>query len=64
MPTTMQYALTTTLTLTAKLIRIIIQIPVTYPSTAPEIAIPELDGKTAKMYRLESYSILLYLPLE
>ncbi|NXH12720.1 UFC1 enzyme, partial [Bucco capensis] len=27
------------------------EIPVTYPSTAPEIAIPELDGKTAKMYR-------------
>ncbi|XP_066918660.1 ubiquitin-fold modifier-conjugating enzyme 1 [Clytia hemisphaerica] len=26
-------------------------IPITYPSTAPEIAIPELDGKTAKMYR-------------
>ncbi|EDQ91847.1 uncharacterized protein MONBRDRAFT_21173 [Monosiga brevicollis MX1] len=26
-------------------------IPVAYPSTAPEIAIPELDGKTAKMYR-------------
>lgn len=26
-------------------------IPVTYPGTAPEIAIPELDGKTAKMYR-------------
>ena len=26
-------------------------IPVTYPSTSPEIAIPELDGKTAKMYR-------------
>ncbi|CAG0922064.1 unnamed protein product [Notodromas monacha] len=26
-------------------------IPVTYPATAPEIAIPELDGKTAKMYR-------------
>jgi len=25
--------------------------PVTYPTTAPEIAIPELDGKTAKMYR-------------
>ena len=23
----------------------------TYPATAPEIAIPELDGKTAKMYR-------------
>lgn len=27
------------------------QIPVTYPVTAPEVAIPELDGKTAKMYR-------------
>ncbi|XP_030834012.1 ubiquitin-fold modifier-conjugating enzyme 1 [Strongylocentrotus purpuratus] len=26
-------------------------IPVTYPATSPEIAIPELDGKTAKMYR-------------
>ena len=25
--------------------------PVTYPGTAPEIAMPELDGKTAKMYR-------------
>jgi len=24
---------------------------VTFPSTAPEIALPELDGKTAKMYR-------------
>lgn len=23
----------------------------TFPSTAPEIALPELDGKTAKMYR-------------
>lgn len=22
-----------------------------YPTTAPEIALPELDGKTAKMYR-------------
>lgn len=27
------------------------KIPVTYPATAPEIALPELDGKTAKMYR-------------
>ena len=27
------------------------QIPVTYPATSPEIALPELDGKTAKMYR-------------
>ena len=26
-------------------------VPATYPSTAPEIQIPELDGKTAKMYR-------------
>lgn len=26
-------------------------IPATYPTTAPEIEIPELDGKTAKMYR-------------
>ena len=30
---------------------IFFQIPVTYPTTAPEIALPELDGKTAKMYR-------------
>lgn len=29
----------------------VFQIPVTYPTTAPEIALPELDGKTAKMYR-------------
>ncbi|KAL3081744.1 hypothetical protein niasHS_011829 [Heterodera schachtii] len=26
-------------------------VPITYPKTAPEIALPELDGKTAKMYR-------------
>eukprot|EP00947_MAST-08B_sp_MAST-8B-sp1_P001651 g1651.t1 len=26
-------------------------IPVTYPTSAPEIAIPELDGTTSKMYR-------------
>ncbi|CAO1402239.1 unnamed protein product [Diamesa serratosioi] len=26
-------------------------IPVAYPTTSPEIALPELDGKTAKMYR-------------
>ena len=26
-------------------------IPATYPSVAPEIEIPELEGKTAKMYR-------------
>ena len=27
------------------------QIPVTFPDTAPERAIPELDGKMAKMFR-------------
>eukprot|EP00002_Diphylleia_rotans_P005181 TRINITY_DN14300_c0_g1_i1.p1 TRINITY_DN14300_c0_g1~~TRINITY_DN14300_c0_g1_i1.p1 ORF type:complete len:169 (-),score=31.02 TRINITY_DN14300_c0_g1_i1:41-547(-) len=27
------------------------EIPVTYPNTAPEIELPELDGKTEKMYR-------------
>ena len=27
------------------------EMPVTYPATAPEIQIPELEGKTAKMYR-------------
>ncbi len=32
-----------------------VQIPVTYPATAPEVAIPELDGKTAKMYRFAPY---------
>lgn len=26
-------------------------IPATYPDAAPEIELPELDGKTAKMYR-------------
>lgn len=26
-------------------------VPATYPATAPEIEIPELEGKTAKMYR-------------
>jgi len=26
-------------------------IPVAYPTTAPEIELPELEGKTAKMYR-------------
>jgi ufm1-conjugating enzyme 1 len=28
-----------------------VSIPATYPHAAPEIEIPELDGKTAKMYR-------------
>lgn len=31
-----------------------LQIPVTYPTASPELALPELDGKTAKMYRCES----------
>ncbi|XP_018474119.1 ubiquitin-fold modifier-conjugating enzyme 1-like [Raphanus sativus] len=26
-------------------------IPVTYPATAPELELPEIDGKTQKMYR-------------
>lgn len=26
-------------------------IPVTYPSTAPELELPELDGKTSKVHR-------------
>ena len=26
-------------------------IPVSYPATSPELALPELDGKTSKMYR-------------
>merc|ERR1712087_1003154 len=27
------------------------ELPVTYPGVAPELALPELDGKTEKMYR-------------
>jgi ufm1-conjugating enzyme 1 len=27
------------------------ELPVTYPQTAPDFILPELDGKTAKMYR-------------
>jgi hypothetical protein len=27
------------------------ELPVTYPMTSPELQLPELDGKTAKMYR-------------
>ena len=30
---------------------ICLQIPVTYPATCPEIELPELDGKTPKMFR-------------
>jgi ufm1-conjugating enzyme 1 len=26
-------------------------IPISYPATSPELALPELDGMTAKMYR-------------
>ena len=32
-------------------------IPVTYPATAPEIALPELDGKTAKVWSLQGSRI-------
>ena len=27
------------------------ELPVTYPNVSPELALPELDGKTDKMYR-------------
>lgn len=37
------------------------QIAVTYPATAPEVAIPELDGKTAKMYRYRFIVIYDYV---
>jgi ufm1-conjugating enzyme 1 len=30
---------------------LVIDIPVSYPETNPDIRIPELEGKTAKMYR-------------
>ncbi|CAL8280213.1 unnamed protein product [Merluccius merluccius] len=28
-----------------------LELPATYPATAPDVAVPELEGKTAKMYR-------------
>ena len=39
-------------------LKIVFQIPVMYPTTAPELAIPELDGKTAKMFRYVDICIL------
>ena len=30
-------------------------IPVTYPMTSPEIALPELDGKTAKVRNVSTW---------
>merc|ERR1712087_681318 len=33
------------------LLRYEFDLPVTYPNVAPELALPELDGKTEKMYR-------------
>ena len=33
-------------------------IPITYPSTAPELELPQLDGKTQKVHYLFSISIL------
>ena len=38
-------------------------IPVTYPMTSPEIALPELDGKTAKVNRLFTCELNLGLKL-
>ncbi len=33
------------------------EVPVTYPETAPEIEIPSLDGKTAKIYRFSALQL-------
>ena len=40
-------------------------VPVTYPMTAPEIALPELDGKTAKVNKwiFEIFQLLFFLQL-
>ena len=38
-------------------------IPVTYPMTSPEIALPELDGKTAKVKRLLTCMVKYLHPL-
>jgi hypothetical protein len=34
------------------------QIPVGYPAANPELCLPELEGKTAKMYRLVLSTVL------
>lgn len=34
------------------------QIPATYPVSNPELCIPELDGKTSKMYRCVFISVV------
>lgn len=49
--TTCQLTVKLWITKIRKINYVFLQIPVTFPSTAPEIALPELDGKTAKMYR-------------
>lgn len=37
--------------------------PVTYPATNPELCLPELDGKTAKMYRyVYAWSSAIFFP--
>ena len=36
----------------------------TYPTTAPEIVLPELDGKTAKMYRCVDHTIHIACTLQ
>ena len=37
-------------------------IPVTYPATAPELELPELDGKTAKVCPLNTNVVFYPLP--
>ena len=34
-------------------------LPVTYPNVAPELALPELDGKTEKMYLSRARTLTL-----
>lgn len=35
--------------------------PIAYPATSPEIKIPELEGKTAKMYQYVSLFFIFFL---
>ena len=38
-------------------------IPITYPVTAPEIALPELDGKTAKVSHFSSPPLFTFFQM-
>jgi hypothetical protein len=40
------------------------EVPVTYPETAPEIEIPSLDGKTAKIYRLAMLALISFMAIQ